>query len=159
MVRCCQFQTPPEPQPKHRVKTIVAILLITVLAVFSAPTSPQPPIALSPATVSLAWDVPPDLDLVAGYRVFWGEVSGGPYAGSRDLGMVERRPKDGGGEEMSSGPIEVPAGKDLFMVITAYNSYDQESLPSNEVNAGTPTAPSTPNGLRVEVVVTVEVNQ
>lgn len=86
---------------------------------------PQNPQAASDAAV-LSWDANSESDL-AGYKVHYGDSSGGPYTNTQDVGQTSN----------PSGPahtISGLAGGIYFFVVSAYDSSGNESGFSNEAS-------------------------
>lgn len=115
-------------------------------------------------TVKFAWDPPveEEKDLIAGYRMHFGRVSGA-YTKILDLGMVEKIVEEDGSGAMYSGPVEFEVDETgtWFTVLTAYNTYGLESDYSNEISFTFLPRPSPPGAPREDadkVAVTTEVS-
>jgi Cadherin-like beta sandwich domain/Fibronectin type III domain len=77
------------------------------------------------SALTIAWNPNPEAD-IAGYRVHYGTVSG-TYTTTLDAGNVTTT-------EVTS----LQSGTTYFFVVTAYNTYSIESLPSDEVSYTVP---------------------
>jgi hypothetical protein len=95
---------------------------------------------LGSASVTLAWDPSPDLD-VAGYRVYVGQFSG-VYAPPIDVGS-----------QTTVVVSNLQQGVTHYFVVTAYNSSGLESDPSNEIHY-TPPIVTGPTELSAPVITT-----
>jgi hypothetical protein len=107
-------------------------------------------IADAPVQSTLAWDAPPELDVV-GYKLYIGFASG-IYGTAIAVA----------GRATTEQAISYPSGSLLFAVVTAVNATGDESTPSNELvfqNAvnGERKAPSAPGVLRVKQQIKVSV--
>ena len=78
--------------------------------------------------VTLAWNANPESD-IAGYRLYFGTESG-IRSTMVDVGNV------------TTSPLGLPAAGTYFAVVTAYNTFGLESLPSSEITLTVPGAPS-----------------
>lgn len=78
--------------------------------------------------VTLAWNANPESD-IAGYRLYFGTESG-TYSTMVDVGKV------------TISPLTLPAPGTYFAVVTAYNTFGLESLPSPELAFAVPVASS-----------------
>src|SRR5687767_11064656 len=72
-------------------------------------------------SVTLAWDQNPEPD-IAGYRLHYGEATG-VYTQSADAGSA-----------LTATVTDLTIGRTYFFVVTAYNTAELESLPSEEVS-------------------------
>ena len=115
---------------------LFALLFVLAFAAFAhAATS----------SVSFAWNANTEPDL-AGYRLWQGAAVGGPYSAVLTLGKVTTATLNG-----------VVDGTHYF-VLTAYDTFGNESTYSNEVWKKFDTLkPGGPTGLTITVVVTVQV--
>lgn len=89
--------------------------------------------------VSLSWMAPFNGANVAGYRIKYGETTGGPYTSVKDVGNA-----------LSAVVDNLPDDRPTFFVVVAYNRFGQESVVSNEVTDNV--APDQPNSLKIERV-------
>lgn len=78
-------------------------------------------LAQSAEQVTLAWNPNPESDII-GYRLYYGKVSG-QYSQSVDAGNTTTFTLTG----LSAGTV-------YYAVVTAYNTFGLESLPSNEIS-------------------------
>jgi hypothetical protein len=113
------------------LKVAAAILAMLVL---SAPGQDG-----SRYTPKVTWNSNPEPD-IAGYRIHWGTESG-HYGTSIDVGKTLTYKFD---LERLQDPLER-----YYTVVTAYNTFGLESLPSNEL-ALSNFSPSKPRNLRVD---------
>jgi hypothetical protein len=102
----------------------------------------------APPLVKLAWDDPGPAEnaLIANYKVYLGPEAGVysravPIAGTDTKATVE----------------DLVVGETYFAVVKAIGKNGLESGPSNEITFTISPTPSAPNGLRVDVTVTVTV--
>jgi hypothetical protein len=120
------------PQTDEREVGVVP-LLARLPFLFSDKTPPAAPAAPTatpgPGTVTLAWTSNPEADL-AGYAVFRGTASGGPY---QQIGPLLDRP--------TLTDSTAPAGTTSYYVIRAIDTSGNASAPSPEVS-GVPGAAS-----------------
>jgi hypothetical protein len=107
------------------LRTCVLLLTLALLALLL-------PTGAYAATITLAWDPPSENpQLVAGYLLYYGNVSGPPYEGT----------------EANEGPSPIDVGnvttfsfnglddtRDWFFAVTAYNKEGSESTYSNEAS-------------------------
>ena len=111
------------------------------------------PLLADAAEIKLIWgavttntDGSPCNDL-AGYRMYLGDNSGGPYAKISDVPVSA--------EPMYIYPTPPDSEKTYFFVITAYDTAGNESGYSNEVSVFVDeSAPAIPGGLKIFVIVT-----
>jgi len=128
-----------EDNSVSKLKNIRGIFALAVAAVLisgcamggnnnSSTTTPPPP---PPGThsVGLTWDPSPSTNL-QGYRVYRGQVSGGPYSPiTSTLAAGTQQYTDS----------TVAAGGNYFYIVTSIDVNGMESGPSPEVNAKIPT--------------------
>ncbi|MCP5524409.1 MAG: fibronectin type III domain-containing protein [Verrucomicrobiales bacterium] len=101
-------------------------LIVSALALFATPVyAASPP---SGEQVTLAWDANTEVDL-AGYHLHYGPASG-QYDFSQDVGNTT-----------SVTVSNLTAGATYYFVVTAYNTAEAESGPSNEVAYTVPPPP------------------
>ena len=87
--------------------------------------------------VTFAWNPNPEPD-IAGYRLHFGDVSG-VYTRTVDCGNVTTFPVS------LDWDRALQTGTERYVVVTAYNTFGLESLPSNELDLGSrPSAPQNP---------------
>ena len=103
-----------------RFSVLVSLLLSCTLAV-SAQQTPTAPVQ---HTVTLTWT----LSTVAGYNVYRGTVSGGPYTKINTVLSTAAKYVDN----------TVKSGQTYYYVITAVNAAGVESAYSNQVTAVVP---------------------
>jgi len=105
------------------------------------------PVSASAMDVTLAWDPNSETDL-AGYRIYQGTAAGGPYTKVADVAVMPAP---------EYTVRNLVRGTRYYFVVTAFDSETPslESGYSNEVN--TNGGPSGPQGVRVKVVVEVQI--
>jgi hypothetical protein len=81
----------------------------------------------STGTISLAWDANSESDL-AGYKLYYGTASG-VYSNSVDVGMATQS-----GGTVTYTLTGLTSGQIYYIVATAYDTSNNESGYSNEVN-------------------------
>ena len=110
---------------------------------------PEPPPydATGPGRATILWGPNPEPD-IAGYKVYINSKPGQwPHADRIfDVGNVTETPLTG-----------LYVGREYSVIVTAYNAYDLESPPSEEVTFTFTPVPSAPTGVRV-VDMTIEVS-
>ena len=113
------------------MKTKLLLILSLFTIAFAATGAPGD----LPTTVdvTLAWNPNPEAD-IAGYRLYF----------SKSSGVYPDPPVDTG--NVTTFTQTLPYGFTYFTVVTAYNHFGLESLPSNEVTF-TMIAPGRPGGL------------
>lgn len=95
--------------------------------------------ACSAASVTLQWDANPVSDLVHHYNLKWGFMIG-----------QEDHSINVGDVTTYTVTEPWPTGSTIYFVVTAVNSYDLESGPSNEVSfTVTPWNPNAPGHLKI----------
>ena len=142
------------------MKTILIPALVLVLTVSggicqdppapgssTVPEPPPPYDASGPGRVTLLWDPNPEKG-ITGYKVYTSTRPGlFPDADQvTDVGNVTETPLAG-----------LVVGTTYFVVVTAYNAYDLESPPSEELEFVFTPRPPKPTGVRV-VDMTIEVS-
>jgi len=90
--------------------------------------SPTPTPGSGSHSVALTWDPSPSSNL-QGYKVYRGQVSGGPYTGISSLVPV-------GTQQFTDS--SVVSRQTYFYVVTSIDASGMESGPSPEVNAAIP---------------------
>jgi hypothetical protein len=135
-----------------KTKTILGLLVLTALLGLAT--------SVYAMDVTLAWDANTETDL-AGYKIYYGTIQGGPYNGS--------------GSSDGASPIIVPVSSlsnlvtpeftvhglpdgTYYFVASAYNTEGFESAYSNEVSAGTTNPPPPPPANPAPVLSSLEVN-
>jgi len=115
------------------------LFLVLALLLFAAPAMAM--------DVTLAWDPNSETDL-AGYRVYQGTGAGGPYTKVADVAVMPAP---------EYTVRNLVRGTRYYFVVTAFDSETPslESGYSNEVN--TNGGPANPQGVRVKVVVEVQI--
>jgi hypothetical protein len=93
-------------------------LYATLTSAFPTPT-PTPSPTPGAGQKAVAWDAP---SAVAGYKVFWGTTSGGPYTNSADAGM-----------NLSYTITGLTSGTTYYVAVESYSSSGVLSCPTNEV--------------------------
>jgi hypothetical protein len=110
-------------------------LLLTLLLSHSALSSEQT-VSWTPPTKNTDGS---DLTDLAGYNLYWGSVSGGPYPNVINIPDASLQ---------SFTTPDLPQGFKHF-VITAYNASDVESDPSMEATGASTATPTPPTNLTV----------
>ena len=133
---------------RNRLIASVALAGLFYLGCIAAAVAQQPPTL----DVTLTWNPPtqntdgtPLTDL-AGYKVYWGTVSG-TYPNSVSAPI---------GSSYVVADQNLLEDQNYCFVVTAVNSFGTESVPSNESCVTTPTLPRDPNppgGLTVTVTI------
>ena len=117
------------------MKTLIAIFLSLLFAATAIASD-----------VTLAWDANTESDL-AGYKLYYGNASGA-YQNNVDVGNVTTYTV----KDLTDGT--------WYFVVTAYDTADNESGFSNEVNSElNATPPADPKNVVITVVVKIQVNQ
>jgi hypothetical protein len=98
----------------YQNKSMKKILILFLLACAST---------LAYSKVTLAWDPNPETN-IAGYILHWGTTSG-EYTDSVDVGNVTTY--------VFTNALHLVHGETYYMVVSAYNTANLDSLPSNEV--------------------------
>jgi hypothetical protein len=124
----------------YSVLAAFVLLMVMNITVLAAPkvlkVAPQ---VSNSKTVKLAWDANTEPDL-AGYKVYWGKASGGPYTNSPVPTVPVMTNPEYTTPELANGR--------WYFVVTAYNTGGAESGYSNEVTASINSAPNPPRNLR-----------
>ena len=108
----------PSSFPFSGLKFLLPLTLTTLLTIFSIIISP---LNAFPAQISLAWDANTEADL-SGYKVYYGTTSE-TYGTPIDAGNVTTYTLTG-----------LASGQTYYVAVTAYNTTNNESGYSNEVN-------------------------
>ncbi len=111
----CHEKLDREGSLPFRILSLTLLSFIFILLLFSSFT--QPVLALD---VTLAWD--PNEEEVAGYRLYYGRESGN-YSTMIDVREDER-----------CRVMDLEDRRKYFFVVTAYDSNNRESLPSEEID-------------------------
>jgi Fibronectin type III domain len=124
------------PHQRRRVLRTCALLL--TLATFALLL----PIGTYAATVTLEWDPPSqDSDVVSGYLLYYGEVSGPPYEGE---GVNEGQSPIDVGDVTTFTVTGLDDTRSYFFAVTAYNEEGLESDYSNEAATNDNEVPTNP---------------
>ena len=139
------------------MKTLLLLLLSAGILFAEPPTTDQPPSEPYVPVVKLTWDQPdqvaePDF-ATFGYRVWFSRTAGPPYEEVVDIGHGEWYEHEVYGPQVRHTEGFPLATGDWFSVVTVYNEWGLESMPSNEIQFTMKTAPQTPGALRVTIVI------
>lgn len=115
---------------KHSVRRCSGALLLLAAAALmaacgSAETTGVGVASVSASSVGLAWDPVPGANL-AGYRVYYGTTSGGPY-----LQLPGQGSNAGNGNSYTVSGLQ--RGTTYYFAVTAYDTTNNETGFSNEV--------------------------
>lgn len=115
---------------------------------FTPPAAPEnltASLAADEVTINLDWDDNDEPDLRS-YRIYRGSQSGGPYTRIAEIGAATS----------SYADVTAPAGATSYYYVTAVDTSNNESPPSNEASAVKPedtTPPATPANLTATGVI------